>query len=55
MDLGSLFYSQISVYHTGKQWNHPTAPIYAGMAKTNVKLFNSCAESNYDYFKDFVG
>ena len=49
------FYSQTSIYHTGKQWNHPTAPIYAGMAKTNVKLFNSCAESNYDYFKDFVG
>lgn len=49
------FYAKTSLYHTGKSWNHPTAPLYAGMANANVRLFNSCVENNYEYFKDFVG
>lgn len=49
------FYSQTSIYKTGQSWNHPTAPIYAGMANANVRLFNTCVGDNYDYFKDFVG
>lgn len=51
----SDFYSSTSLYHTGKMWNHPTAPIYAGMAYENADLFCKCVEVNYNYFKDFTG
>lgn len=49
------FFAQDSIYHTGKRWNHPTAPIYAGMAVTISRLFNNCIIENYNYFRDFIG
>ena len=50
-----VFYSKTGLYQTGKRWNHPTAPLYAGMASANVRLFNKCVEDNYSYFRDYVG
>ena len=50
-----VFYSRTGLYQTGKRWNHPTAPLYAGMASANVRLFNKCVEDNYSYFSDYVG
>lgn len=49
------FYAKNSIYKTGQSYNHPTAPLYAGMAKANERLFCRCAVSYYDYFKDFTG
>lgn len=49
------FYSANSIYHTGKMWSHPTAPLYAGMAKANAKLFSRTVKTYYNYFKTFVG
>lgn len=49
------FYAKGSIYKTGQSYNHPTAPLYAGMAQANERLFCRCAVSYYDYFKDFTG
>lgn len=49
------FYAKNSIYKTGQSYNHPTAPLYAGMAQANERLFCRCAVSYYDYFKDFTG
>ena len=49
------FYSKDSIYKTGQSYNHPTAPLYAGMAQANARLFNKCFKDNYEYFKDFTG
>lgn len=49
------FYSKDSIYKTGQSYNHPTAPLYAGMAKANERLFCQCTVSYYNYFKDFTG
>lgn len=48
------FYAKGSIYKTGQSYNHPTAPLYAGMAQANERLFCRCAVSYYDYFKDFT-
>ena len=48
------FYGSGSPYHVNMVQNHPTAPIYAGMANANVVLFNKMVASNYDYFKEFT-
>ena len=48
------FYSKDSIYKTGQSYNHPTAPLYAGMAKANERLFCQCTVSYYNYFKDFT-
>ena len=50
----SEYYQQSSIYHTGKKFNHPTAPLYSGMANANTKLFIACVENNYSYFSDIV-
>lgn len=49
------FYAKDSIYKTGQSYNHPTAPLYAGMAKANERLFCQCTVNYYDYFKDFTG
>ena len=49
------FYSKDSIYKTGQSYNHPTAPLYAGMAQANERLFCQCTVSYYNYFKDFTG
>ena len=49
------FYAKDSIYKTGQSYNHPTAPLYAGMAQANARLFNKCVEDNYEYFKNFTG
>lgn len=49
------FYAKNSIYKTGQSYNHPTAPLYAGMAQANERLFCRCVVDNYDYFKDFTG
>lgn len=49
------FYAESSIYKTGQSYNHPTAPLYAGMAQANERLFCQCVVDNYDYFKDFTG
>lgn len=49
------FYAKDSIYKTGQSYNHPTAPLYAGMAQANERLFCRCVVDNYDYFKDFTG
>ena len=49
------FYAKNSIYKTGQSYNHPTAPLYAGMAQANERLFCRCVVDNYDYFKDFIG
>ena len=49
------FYSKESIYKTGQSYNHPTAPLYAGMAQANERLFCQCTVSYYNYFKDFTG
>lgn len=49
------FYAKDSIYKTGQSYNHPTAPLYAGMAQANARLFCRCVANYYDYFKDFVG
>lgn len=49
------FFSSASWYHTGKKWNHPTAPIYAAMAKEYAKLFSKCVIDNNAYFEDYTG
>ena len=49
------FYAKGSIYKTGQSYDHPTAPLYAGMAQANERLFCRCAVSYYDYFKDFTG
>ena len=48
------FYAKDSLYHIGKKWNHPTAPLYSGMAKANAELFAKCVEDNYTYFIDIT-
>lgn len=48
------FYAKDSIYKTGQSYNHPTAPLYAGMAKANERLFCHCVVDNYDYFNDFT-
>lgn len=48
------FYAKGSIYKTGQSYNHPTAPLYAGMAKANERLFCHCVVDNYDYFNDFT-
>ena len=48
-------YTKDSIYKTGQSYNHPTAPLYAGMAQANARLFNKCVEDNYEYFKNFTG
>ena len=48
------FFSQYSWYHTGKKWNHPTAPIYAAMAKEYADMFEECVTGN-NYFEDYTG
>ena len=48
------YYNHNSIYHTGKMYNHPTAPLYAGMAKANARLFNRCVKQYYDYFKTLI-
>lgn len=48
------FYASTSIYHTGKSWNHPTAPLYAGMAKANARLFSKTVVTYYNYFKTLV-
>jgi len=48
------FYAKDSIYKTGQSYNHPTAPLYAGMAKANERLFCRCVVDYYDYFKDFT-
>lgn len=48
------YYAKDSIYKTGQSYNHPTAPLYAGMAKANERLFCQCVVDNYDYFKDFT-
>ena len=35
--------------------NHPTAPLYAGMAIALQKMFEEAIIENMDYFNDFVG
>ena len=50
----SEYYQQSSIYHTGKKFNHPTAPLYSGMANANTKLFITCVENSYGYFSDIV-
>lgn len=49
------FYAKDSIYKTGQSYNHPTAPLYAGMAQANERLFCHCVVDNYEYFKDFIG
>lgn len=49
------FYAKDSIYKTGQSYNHPTASLYAGMAKANERLFCQCTVSYYNYFKDFTG
>lgn len=49
------FYAKNSIYKTGQSYNHPTASLYAGMAKANERLFCQCTVSYYNYFKDFTG
>lgn len=49
------FYAKGSIYKTGQSYNHPTAPLYAGMAQANERLFCKCVINYYDYFKDFIG
>lgn len=49
------FYGKNSIYKTGQSYNHPTAPLYAGMAQANERLFCHCVVDNYEYFKDFIG
>ena len=49
------FYAKDSIYKTGQSYNHPTAPLYAGMEQANARLFNKCVEDNYEYFKNFTG
>lgn len=49
------FYLKNSIYKSGQSYNHPTAPLYAGMAQANARLFNKCFKDNYEYFKDFTG
>ena len=49
------FFAQTSWYHTGKKWNHPTAPIYSAMANEYEKIFCDLLHSNYEYFADYVG
>ena len=48
------FYAKDSIYKTGQSYNHPTAPLYAGMARANERLFCRCVVNYYDYFKDFT-
>lgn len=48
------FYAKDSIYKTGQSYNHPTAPLYAGMAQANERLFCHCVVDNYDYFNDFT-
>ena len=48
------YYSSDSIYHTGQSWNHPTAPLYAGMARANARLFIDCVSHYYNYFKDLI-
>lgn len=48
------FYAKDSIYKTGQSYNHPTAPLYAGMAKANERLLCHCTVNYYDYFKDFT-
>lgn len=39
---------------SGKRGGHPTAPLYAGMAKALGELLGKCILENYDYFADFM-
>lgn len=49
------FYAKDSIYKTGQSYNHPTAPLYAGMAQANERLFCRCTVNYYNYFNDFTG
>lgn len=49
------FYAKNSIYKTGQFYNHPTAPLYAGMAQANERLFCRCTVNYYNYFNDFTG
>jgi len=44
-----------SFYRDNIVGNHPTAPVYAGMAVALQKLFEEAIIENMDYFNDFVG
>lgn len=46
---GSDFYKNHMVY------GHPTAPVYAGMAKAIMRLYDKCVQDNIGYFMDYVG
>lgn len=44
-----------SGFYKNKQYGHPTATTYGGMALAIERLFSKCCVNNASYFRDYIG